>query len=60
MKVEICRVKLVGLGKVGHTHAKVAELVHRSWSLLETLELVDPAVFLGGLCRRKVNLLLIH
>lgn len=49
MKVEIFAVKLVALGKVGDTHAKVTQLVDWCRAFLETLEFVGAAVFLVGL-----------
>jgi len=45
-EVEMCGVEFVGLGKVGHTHAEVAELMHGSRPLLEALEGINWSVFL--------------
>lgn len=44
-KVEVGGVKLVGLGKVCHAHAKVSDFVNGGGSLLESLLLVDASVF---------------
>ena len=49
VEIEVCRVEVVALGKVGDAHAKVAELVDWCWALLEALELIDAAVLLDGL-----------
>ncbi len=49
VEVEVGGVEVVALGKVGHAHAKVADLVHGGWPLLQALELVDASVLLVGL-----------
>jgi len=49
VEVEVGRVEFVALGKVGHAHAKVAELVHWCRPLGKTLELVDTSVLLDRL-----------
>lgn len=55
VEVEVRRVKVVALGKVGDAHAEVAELVHRRRALLEPLELVGPPVLLGRLEKADGN-----
>lgn len=49
VEVEVARVKLVRLVKVGQAHSKVAQLVHRRGSFRETLLVVDLAVLLRRL-----------
>lgn len=48
-EVEVCRIELVALFKVGHTHAKVTQLVHGSRSFLESLSLIHISVLFFGL-----------
>jgi hypothetical protein len=48
-EIEIRRVELVALCKVGDAQAEMAQLVHRSRPLLESLERIGLSVLLRGL-----------
>lgn len=48
-EVKVGGVERVGLREVRRPYAEVTQLVYRSGSLLESLELVDGTVLLGGL-----------
>lgn len=48
-EVEAGRIELVRARKIGHAHAKMAQLVHRCRALLEPLESVHGPILLNGL-----------